>query len=116
MHPDMVGSDPILNDVGIIVLDEPVDDVHPARIAETDFLSRIDPTVLARRRVLTLEWAGTGMLGNPGAGDSGGPDFLDGRIVAITSTGFEYVLSQRIDLPEVQEFIRSFLPPEGPTP
>jgi secreted trypsin-like serine protease len=49
-------------------------------------------------------------------GDSGGPHFLDGRIVSITSlggdcgqSGFALEWSQRVDLKPVRKFIMSFV-------
>jgi hypothetical protein len=54
-------------------------------------------------------------------GDSGGPHFLDGRIMAVTSAsscgelGFAEEHAQRVDVESVRQFIMSFLD-EGDTP
>jgi Trypsin len=142
------------NDVGVIVLDEPVTGITPARIAPLGYLDQFAQPVLNRtifelvgygtevRKPLTgpqkpqpmsyplLRRYTTGpgqkltdqilqLNGNPADtrggggtcfGDSGGPVFLNGYLVAVTSYGYtancRYLGGyQRVDIPVVQDWL-----------
>lgn len=158
-HPDYSGFTDLdnWNDVGVIVLDEPVLDVTPAQLAPTDYLARFaQPTLnrtvfgvvgygtevrkpaagpqkpepmsypLIRRyttspgqkltaQVLQLNGNPNDPRGGGGTcfGDSGGPVFLDGYLVAVTSYGYtancRYLGGyQRVDIPVVQDWLAGF--------
>ena len=159
-HPDYSNFTDLANwnDVGVIVLDEPVTGIAPATLAPENYLDQFaQPTLnttifevvgygtevrkpesgpqkpqpmtypLIRRYVempgqkLTAQILQTN--GNPNDthgtggtcfGDSGGPLFLDGVVVAVTSYGntdnCRYVGGyQRVDISVTQDWINSFL-------
>jgi len=144
------------NDVGVIVLDEPVTDITPATLAPSGYLDqfaqpRLSSTIfttvgygtevrkpdsgpqkpqpmsypLIRRvttspgqklteQILQLNGNPNDIRGGGGTcfGDSGGPVFLDGYLVAVTSytyTGNCRYLGgyQRVDIPVVQDWLAS---------
>jgi hypothetical protein len=146
------------NDVGVIVLDEPVAGITPASIAPLGYLDRFAQPTLNKtifelvgygtevRKPLTgpqkpqpmsyplLRRYTTGpgqkltdqilqLNGNPADtrggggtcfGDSGGPVFLDGYLVAVTSYGYtsncRYLGGyQRIDIPVAQDWLAEFV-------
>jgi len=158
-HPDYSGFTDLRNwnDVGVIVLDEPVRGIAPATVADLNTLDaydqpRLTKTLfravgygtevrkpesgpqkpqpmsfpLVRRYVdmpgqkLTAQILQTN--GNPNDprgtggtcfGDSGGPVFLDGEIVAVTSYGYtqncRYLGGyQRVDIAGVQDWLATF--------
>jgi secreted trypsin-like serine protease len=168
VHPSF-GWDTFLNDVSIVVLDEPVAGFKPKKLARPNLLEKMSSDDLAEEEIITVgygfdafpEMTGRGTrrvavqhflslctfdfslgecvqdgghpyynwaeLGGPledgnGTvcnGDSGGPHFLDGRIVSITSlgsdcgeSGFGLEWSQRVDIKPVRQFIMSFLDDE----
>ena len=146
------------NDVGVIVLDQPVTGIAPAQLAPLGTLDRIPRSDL-RKTLFTAVGYGTEVrkpdsgpqkpqpmsyplirryvempgqkltdqilqtngnehdnagTGGTCFGDSGGPVFLDGRIVAVTSYGYtdncRYLGGyQRVDIAVTQDWIRSFL-------
>ena len=146
------------NDVGIIVLDEPVTGIEPATLADVGTLDAI-PTSQLRKTLFTGVGYGTEVrkpesgpqkptpqsypllrryvempgqkvtpqilqtngndkdpFGTGGTcfGDSGGPVFLDGEIVAVTSYGYtqncRYLGGyQRVDIDVTRDWINSFL-------
>ncbi|WP_243059360.1 S1 family peptidase [Nocardioides sp. SR21] len=145
------------NDVGVIVLDEPVTDIEPATIAELGTLDAIASSRL-RRTIFTAVGYGTEVrkpdsgpqkpqpmsypllrryvdmpgqkltpqilqtngnekdpFGTGGTcfGDSGGPVFLNGEVVAVTSYGYtnncRYLGGyQRVDIQVVQDWLDDF--------
>jgi hypothetical protein len=158
-HPDYSGFTDIANwnDVGVIVLDEPVTGIAPATLAPTNYLDQFTQPLLNKTN---FEVVGYGtevrkpesgpqkpqpmsypllrryttspgqkltpqilqLNGNPNDphggggtcfGDSGGPVFLDGYLVAVTSYG--YTLNcrylggyQRVDITVVQNWLATF--------
>ena len=160
-HPDYSDFTDLKNwnDVGVIVLDEPVTGITPAVLAPTNYLdqfaqpwlsSTLFTTVgygtevrkpdsgpqkpqpmaypLIRRtttspgqkltpQVLQLNGNPNDPRGGGGTcfGDSGGPVFLNGYVVAVTSYSFtgncRYLGGyQRVDIPVVQSWVRTFTP------
>ncbi|MDQ0923099.1 hypothetical protein QF038_001607 [Pseudarthrobacter sp. W1I19] len=159
-HPDYSNFTDIdnWNDVGIIVLNEPVTDITPATLAPENYLDQFEPSVL-NHTIFELVGYGTvvrkpesgpqkpqpmlypnfrryttapgqkltpqilQLQGNPNDnrggggtcfGDSGGPVFLNGYLVAVTS----YTLTpncrylggyQRVDIPVVQDWLDEYL-------
>lgn len=146
------------NDVGVVVLDEPVTDITPAEIAPAHYLDGFaQPTLnktvfdlvgygtevrrpeagpqkpqpmsypLIRRyttgpgqkltsQVLQLNGNPNDVRGGGGTcfGDSGGPVFLDGVLVAVTSYGYtsncRYLGGyQRVDIPVAQDWLAQYL-------
>jgi trypsin len=146
------------NDVGVIVLDEPVEGIEPAEVAPEGYLDqfaqpRLNRTLfevvgygtevrkpltgpqkpqpmtypLQRRyttspgqkltdQILQLNGNPADTRGGGGTcfGDSGGPVFLNGVLVAVTSYGYtencRYLGGyQRVDIPVVQDWVESFL-------
>lgn len=145
------------NDVGVVVLDEPVADIAPATIADEETLDDI-PTSKLRKTLFTAVGYGTEIrkadvgsqkpqpmsypllrryvdmpgqkltpqilqtngnekdpFGTGGTcfGDSGGPLFLKGEIVGVTSYGYtsncRYIDGyQRVDIAVVQEWLAEF--------
>jgi hypothetical protein len=158
-HPDYSGFTDLANwnDVGIIVLDEPVTGIAPATLAPTNYLDQFAQPLL-NKTIFEVVGYGTEVRkpesgpqkpqpmsypllrryttspgqkltpqilqlnGNPNDphggggtcfGDSGGPVFLDGYLVAVTSYG--YTLNcrylggyQRVDIPVVQNWLATF--------
>jgi hypothetical protein len=152
------------NDVGVIVLDQPVTGIQPATIAEPGTLDAY-PQPRLNRTVFTLVGYGTEVRkpeagpqkptpltyplirrtttavgqklteqiiqlnGNPNDvrggggscfGDSGGPLFLNGQIVGVSSYVYNgvcrYLLGyQRVDIPEIQEWLAGFGVPVSTT-
>ena len=146
------------NDVGVIVLDEPVTGIAPAQLAPTGYLDAYAQPVL-NRTIFDLVGYGTEVRkpdsgpqkpqpmsypllrryttapgqkltpqilqlnGNPADtrggggtcfGDSGGPVFLNGKLVAVTSYGYtqncRYLGGyQRVDIPGVVSWLANFL-------
>ncbi len=146
------------NDVGVIVLDEPVTGITPATLAPTGYLDQFAQPVL-NRTVFTAVGYGTEVRkpesgpqkpqpmsyplirryttapgqkltpqilqlnGNPADtrggggtcfGDSGGPIFLNGYLVAVTSYGYtqncRYLGGyQRVEIPVVQDWLGTVL-------
>lgn len=146
------------NDVGVVVLDEPVAGITPASIAPQGYLDQFSQPKL-NKTVFTLVGYGTEvrksdtgpqkpipqgyplirrvttsqgqkltdqvvqMNGNPANviagggtcfGDSGGPAFLDGNLVTVTSYGLtqncRYIGGyQRVDIPVVQAWLDGYL-------
>lgn len=146
------------NDVGIIVLDEPVTNIAPAALTPVNYLDRFGQPVL-NRTIFELVGYGTEvrkpetgpqkpqpmsyplirryttspgqkltpqilqLQGNPNDnrggggtcfGDSGGPVFLNGYLVAVTS--YTYTSNcrylggyQRVDIPVVQDWLAPYL-------
>jgi hypothetical protein len=158
-HPDYSGFTDLANwnDVGVVVLDEPVMGISPATLAPTNYLDQFGQPRLNRtifevvgygtevrkadvgpqnpqpmtypllRRYTTLPGQKLTpqilqLNGNPkdtrggGAtcfGDSGGPVFLNGYLVAVTSYVYtnncRYLSGyQRVDIPVVQEWLDTF--------
>jgi trypsin len=158
-HPDYSGFTDLANwnDVGVIVLDEPVTGIAPATLAPTNYLDQfaqpqLNKTIfevvgygtevrkpesgpqkpqpmsypLLRRyttspgqkltpQILQLNGNPNDPHGGGGTcfGDSGGPVFLDGYLVAVTSYG--YTLNcrylggyQRLDILVVQNWLATF--------
>jgi secreted trypsin-like serine protease len=166
VHPGF-SFDTWLNDVAVVVLDEPVAGVKPKKLVRPNLLEKMSAEDLAEEKIITVgygfddyyartgrgtrrvavqhflslctvdfstadcvqdgghpyyNWAalggpfedGNGSICN---GDSGGPHFLDGRIMSITSLdltdcgygGFAWEASQRVDIKPVRQFIMSFL-------
>jgi hypothetical protein len=144
------------NDVGVIVLDRPVNGIAPATLAPTNYLDqyrqpRLNSTIftlvgygtevrkpdsgpqkpqpmsypLIRRyttapgqklteQILQLNGNPSDVRGGGGTcfGDSGGPVFLNGYLVAVTSYGYtqncRYLGGyQRVDIPVVQNWLAS---------
>jgi hypothetical protein len=158
-HPQYSGFTDIKNwnDVGVIVLDEPVTGITPATLAPTNYLDQFAQPLL-NKTIFELVGYGTEVRkpesgpqkpqpmtypllrryttspgqkltpqilqlnGNPNDphggggtcfGDSGGPVFLNGYLVAVTSYG--YTLNcrylggyQRVDIPVVQAWLDDF--------
>jgi hypothetical protein len=145
------------NDVGVIVLDEPVTNIEPAEIAEVGTLDTIRKSNLARtiftavgygtevrkadegpqkptpmtypliRRVADMPGqkltpqilqtngniSDTRGTGGTCFGDSGGPVFYQGEVVAVSSYVYtqncRYVLGfQRVDITEAQDWLATF--------
>lgn len=145
------------NDVGVVVLDEPVAGIAPATISRAGYLDAFAQPVLNKtnftlvgygtevrkpdsgpqkpapqsypliRRVTTSQGQKltnqlVQMNGNPANviagggtcfGDSGGPSFLDGNVVTVTSYGYtsncRYLGGyQRVDIPVVQDWLATF--------
>jgi trypsin len=146
------------NDVGVIVLDEPVSGIAPAQLAPTGYLDAYAQPVL-NRTIFDLVGYGTEVRkpdsgpqkpqpmsypllrryttapgqkltpqilqlnGNPADtrggggtcfGDSGGPVFLNGKLVAVTSYGYtqncRYLGGyQRVDIPVVVSWLANFV-------
>lgn len=158
-HPEYSGFTDLANwnDVGVVVLDEPVTGITPATVAPEGYLDafaqpRLNSTVfevvgygtevrkpesgpqkpqpmsfpLIRRfatapgqkltpQILQLNGNPNDVRGGGGTcfGDSGGPVFLDGYLVAVTSytyTGNCRYLGgyQRVDIPVAQDWIAGF--------
>ena len=165
-HPDFGASDApgwhkLLtnwNDVGIIVLNEPVTEITPATLAPEGYLDQLKPSVL-NQTIFELVGYGTEvrkpesgpqkpqpkifpnfrryttspgqkltpqilqLQGNPNDnrggggtcfGDSGGPVFLNGYLVAVTSYGntlnCRYIDgAQRVDIPIVRDWLDPYL-------
>jgi hypothetical protein len=159
-HPDYSNFTDLdnWNDVGVVVLDEPVTGIAPARLAPANYLNGFEQPVL-NRTVFDLVGYGTEvrkpeegaqkpqpmsfplirrfttspgqkltpqvvqMNGNPNDtragggtcfGDSGGPAFLNGYLVAVTSYGYtsncRYLGGyQRVDIPVVRSWLSSVL-------
>jgi len=155
-HPDYSGFTDLenWNDVGVIVLDQPVTDIAPATLAPVGYLDAFAQPVL-NRTLFTVVGYGTEvrkpesgpqkpqpmtyplirrfttspgqkltpqilqMNGNPADnrggggtcfGDSGGPVFLNGYLVAVTSYGYtancRYLGGyQRVDIPVVRDWL-----------
>ncbi|MBJ2122212.1 trypsin-like serine protease [Arthrobacter sp. MSA 4-2] len=146
------------NDVGVIVLDEPVAGVAPATLAPVNYLDRyrqprLNSTIfelvgygtevrkpesgpqkpqpmsypLIRRsttspgqkltpQIIQLQGNPNDNRGGGGTcfGDSGGPVFLDGYLVAVTSYGYtencRYLGGyQRVDIPVAQDWLALYL-------
>jgi hypothetical protein len=145
------------NDVGVIVLDEPVTTITPATIAPAGYLDRLSPSALPKTLFTTVGY-GTEVskpdsgpqkptpmsypilrrfADEPGQkltsqllqvngndkdprgtggtcfGDSGGPAFLDGYQVSVTSFTNNNVCRyidglQRVDIPIVQDWLATF--------
>ncbi len=159
-HPDYSNfTDPAnWNDVGVIVLDEPVTGITPATLAPENYLDQFaQPTLnrtifelvgygtevrkpesgpqkpqpmsypLIRRyttspgqkltpQILQLNGNPNDVRGGGGTcfGDSGGPVFLNGYLVAVTSYGYtancRYLGGyQRVDIPVVQDWLDTVL-------
>ena len=158
-HPEYSGFTDInnWNDVGVIVLDEPVTDITPATLAPTNYLDQFAQPLL-NKTIFELVGYGTEVRkpesgpqkpqpmsfpllrryttspgqkltpqilqlnGNPNDphggggtcfGDSGGPVFLNGYLVAVTSYGYtancRYISGyQRVDIPVVQDWLEDF--------
>jgi hypothetical protein len=157
-HPDYSGFTDLRNwnDVGVIVLDEAVDDIEPATVAPSGFLGAYAQPALNKteftlvgygtevrkpdsgpqkptpqsfpliRRVTTSQGRKltdqvVQMNGNPANviagggtcfGDSGGPSFLAGKLVTVTSYGLtqncRYIGGyQRVDIPGVLAWLSS---------
>ena len=158
-HPDYSGFTDLANwnDVGVIVLDEPVTGIAPATLAPTNYLDQFAQPLL-NKTIFEVVGYGTEVRkpesgpqkpqpmsypllrryttspgqkltpqilqlnGNPNDphggggtcfGDSGGPVFLDGYLVAVTSYG--YTLNcrylggyQRVDIAVVQNWLATF--------
>jgi hypothetical protein len=158
-HPDYSGFTDLANwnDVGVIVLDEPVTGIAPATLAPTNYLDQFAQPLL-NKTIFEVVGYGTEVRkpesgpqkpqpmsypllrryttspgqkltpqilqlnGNPNDphggggtcfGDSGGPVFLDGYLVAVTSYG--YTLNcrylggyQRVDIAVVQDWLATF--------
>jgi hypothetical protein len=150
------------NDVGVIVLDEPVTGIEPATIASANYLDQFSSNILSET-LFTLVGYGTQVVkrdagsrrptpelfplarryaeapgqkltdqilqvngndkdprgtGGPCFGDSGGPAFHGGYQVAVDSyvltTNCRYLAGyQRLDIPEVQEWLTTFEVPIG---
>jgi hypothetical protein len=146
------------NDVGVIVLDQPVTGIAPARLAPTGYLNAYGQPVL-NHTIFDLVGYGTEVRkpdsgpqkpqpmsypllrrfttapgqkltpqilqlnGNPADtrggggtcfGDSGGPVFLNGNLVAVTSYGYtqncRYLGGyQRVDIPVVVSWLANFI-------
>jgi hypothetical protein len=160
-HPEYSGFTDIRNwnDVGVIVLDEPVTGITPARLAPINYLDQFAQPVLnmtlfelvgygtevrkpetgpqkpqpmtyplLRRyttgpgqkltsQILQLNGNINDTRGGGGTcfGDSGGPVFLNGYLVAVTSYGYtencRYLGGyQRVDIPVVQDWLESVTP------
>ena len=159
-HPDYSNFTDLANwnDVGVIVLDEPVTGITPATLAPENYLDRFAQPVL-NRTIFELVGYGTEVRkpesgpqkpqpmsyplirryttgpgqkltpqilqlnGNPNDtrggggtcfGDSGGPVFLNGYLVAVTSYGYtdncRYLGGyQRVDIPVVQDWLDRYL-------
>ena len=146
------------NDVGVIVLDEPVTGIAPAKLAPVNYLDRyqqprLNSTIfelvgygtevrkpesgpqkpqpmsypLIRRattspgqkltpQILQLQGNPNDNRGGGGTcfGDSGGPVFLNGYLIAVTSYGYtancRYLGGyQRVDIPVAQDWLDSYL-------
>ncbi|MHA7241231.1 S1 family peptidase [Arthrobacter sp. TMS1-12-1] len=146
------------NDVGVIVLDEPVVGIEPAEVAPIGYLDGFRNPVLnstifdvvgygtevrkpatgpqkpqpmsyplIRRatsspgqkltpQILQLQGNPNDIRGGGGTcfGDSGGPVFLNGYLVAVTSYGYtancRYLGGyQRVDIPEAQDWLAEYL-------
>ncbi|MHA7178673.1 S1 family peptidase [Arthrobacter sp. MDB2-24] len=146
------------NDVGVIVLDEPVTGIEPATVAPLNYLDqfkspKLNSTIfevvgygtevrkpeagpqkpqpmsypLIRRnttspgqkltpQILQLQGNPNDTRGGGGTcfGDSGGPVFLDGYLVAVTSYGYtsncRYLGGyQRVDIPVVQNWLDDYV-------
>ena len=158
-HPDYSGFTDIANwnDVGVIVLDEPVTGIAPATLAPTNYLDQFAQPLL-NKTIFEVVGYGTEVRkpesgpqkpqpmsypllrryttspgqkltpqilqlnGNPNDphggggtcfGDSGGPVFLDGYLVAVTSYGYtancRYLGGyQRVDIAVVQNWLATF--------
>jgi hypothetical protein len=155
-HPEYSGFTDLANwnDVGVIVLDQPVTGITPATIAPLNYLDqfaqpRLNSTIfelvgygtevrkpesgpqkpqpmsypLIRRyttspgqkltpQILQLNGNPNDVRGGGGTcfGDSGGPVFLNGYLVAVTSYGYtancRYLGGyQRVDIPVVQDWL-----------
>ena len=155
-HPEYSGFTDLdnWNDVGVIVLDEPVTGITPATLAPTNYLDQfaqpaLNSTIfevvgygtevrkpesgpqkpqpmsypLIRRyttspgqkltpQILQLNGNPNDTRGGGGTcfGDSGGPVFLNGYLVAVTSYGYtancRYLGGyQRVDIPVVQDWL-----------
>jgi len=159
-HPDYSSfTDPRnWNDVGVVVLDKPITNVDPARLAPTGYLDLLTPNVLhetlftavgygtevrqaesgpqkpapqpfpfVRRfaeapgqklteQVLQVNANEKDPRGTGGTcfGDSGGPAFLDGFQVTVTSysntANCRYIAGfQRVDIPVVRDWLATYL-------
>ena len=158
-HPEYSGFTDLANwnDVGVIVLDEPVTGITPATLAPTNYLDQFAQPLL-NKTIFELVGYGTEvrkpesgpqkpqpmsypllrryttapgqkltpqilqLIGNPNDphggggtcfGDSGGPVFLNGYLVAVTSYGYtancRYISGyQRVDIPVVQDWLEGF--------
>lgn len=159
-HPEYSGFTDLANwnDVGVVVLDEPITGITPATLAPTNYLNAYQQPRL-NRTIFTLVGYGTEVRkpvsgpqkpqpmsyplirrqtsspgqkltpqilqlnGNPNDtrggggtcfGDSGGPVFLNGYLVAVTS--YTYTSNcrylggyQRVDIPVVQNWLDRYL-------
>lgn len=159
-HPDYSGFTDLdnWNDVGVIVLSEPVTNITPATLAPVDYLDqfqqpRLNKTIFElagygtevrkpetgpqkpqpmhyplirrsttspgqklTRQILQLQGNPNDNRGGGGTcfGDSGGPVFLNGHLVAVTSYGYtancRYINGyQRVDIAVVQDWLGSYL-------
>ena len=159
-HPEYSGFTDLdnWNDVGVVVLDQPVTNIAPATIAPENYLDafaqpQLNKTIfelvgygtevrkpvsgpqkpqpmsypLIRRyttspgqkltpQILQLTGNPNDTRGGGGTcfGDSGGPVFLNGYLVAVTSYGYtancRYLDGyQRVDIPVVQEWLVDFV-------
>jgi hypothetical protein len=159
-HPEYSGFTDLdnWNDVGVIVLDEPVTGITPATLAPLDYLEDFAQPALNRTifevvgygtevrkpetgpqkpqpmsyplirryttspgqkltdQILQLNGNPADTRGGGGTcfGDSGGPVFLDGYLVAVTSYGYtancRYLGGyQRVDIAVTQNWVESFL-------
>jgi hypothetical protein len=159
-HPDYSGFTDLANwnDVGVIVLDEPVTGITPATLAPRNYLDQFAQPLL-NKTIFEVVGYGTEVRkpesgpqkpqpmsypllrrfttspgqkltpqilqlnGNPNDphggggtcfGDSGGPVFLNGYLVAVTSYGYtancRYLGGyQRVDIPVVQDWLATFI-------
>ena len=159
-HPEYSGFTDLANwnDVGVVVLDEPVTDIEPAVLAPLDYLDQYSQPALQgtifevvgygtevrkpesgpqkpqpmtyplmRRyttlpgqkltpQILQLNGNPNDVRGGGGTcfGDSGGPVFLDGYLVAVTSYVYtnncRYLSGyQRVDIEVAQDWINEFV-------
>jgi Trypsin len=158
-HPDYSGFTDLnnWNDVGVVVLDDPVTDIAPATLAPLNYLDQFAQPLL-NQTIFELVGYGTEvrkpvsgpqkpqpmsyplirryttapgqkltpqilqMNGNPNDvrggggtcfGDSGGPAFLNGYVVGVTSYGYtancRYLDGyQRVDIEVVQDWLATF--------
>jgi hypothetical protein len=117
------------NDVGVIVLSGPEPGITPATLAPVNYLSTFAQPFsypLVRRvtdangqkltdQIVQVNGNPSNVIGGGGTcfGDSGGPGFLNGFQVTVTSYGFtdncRYIDGhQRVDIPVVHDWIAGF--------
>jgi hypothetical protein len=117
------------NDVGVIVLSGPEPGIPPATLAPVNYLSTFAQPFsypLVRRvtdangqkltdQIVQVNGNPSNVIGGGGTcfGDSGGPGFLNGFQVTVTSYGFtdncRYIDGhQRVDIPVVHDWIAGF--------